>query len=106
MSDEFVERRGATALSTTEGIPQGTLVTVPTAPPTGSPGTGAVVAANTTHWYQDPTFLTTAGGAVLALVPVVAQAISQQTFDWKSFTGSCLLALGAYFRNRNNTVVK
>jgi hypothetical protein len=102
----FVEKRSATMISNTDAVPAGTLITAPTAPSTGSPGTAPVVAANTTHWYQDPTFIATASGAVLTLIPVAAQALQEKTFDWKSFTASCFLALGAYFRNRNNTVLK
>ena len=82
------------------------MVTVPTAPPTGGSGVAPIVAVNTVHWYKDPTIMTTLGGALLALEPVVEDALKQDTFNWKSFALACILALGAYFRNRSNTVTK
>jgi len=79
---------------------------VPSAPPTGATPDHPVVAANTVHWYQDQVIWTTAGGALLALEPVIEDALRQQTFNWKALTLSAILALSAYFRNRFNTVVK
>jgi hypothetical protein len=104
--DPSVERRAATPIGDTGSVPQGTMLTVPAAAPTGGISLGPIVAVNTTHWYADPAFLTTLGGAFLALEPVIEDAFRQSTFNWKSFTLACILALGAFFRNRFNTVVK
>lgn len=82
------------------------MVTVPSTSPTGRAGFSPVVAVNTVHWYKDPTIMTTLGGALLALEPVVEDALRQSTFNWKSFTLACILALGAFFRNRSNTVTR
>lgn len=102
----YPERRAVSLVASTGDVPQGTLLNVPSAPPTGPSGPAPIVAANTVEWYLDPVFISTAGGAVLSLVPVVVDALSQKTFDWKSFVTAAILALAAYFRNNRNTVVK
>jgi hypothetical protein len=105
--DGYEERRGATAIGSTESVPQGTLVTVPSACPTGSSGTAPVVAVNTVIWYKDPGFMSAAGGAALALAsPVVEVLTETQPFHWRPFLAGCILALVAYFRNRANTVIR
>ena len=104
--DGTTERRAPTAIGSTDGIPQGTLVTVPTVPPAGNATIAPVVAVQTVHWYNDPAFLSMLGGALLAIAPVLVEAFSQKTFNWRFFTLSAVSALGAYFRNRTNTVVR
>jgi hypothetical protein len=107
LSDEpQPERRASTPIGNTDCVPAGTLVTVPAAPVTGGWAAAPVVAVNTVPWYKDPTFITTAGGALLSLIPVAVDALSAQTFNWRSFASSALLALAAYFRNRSNTVTR
>lgn len=101
-----IEERIATPIGNTGSVPAGTMVTVPTVSVSGPSGSSPVVAVNTAHWYQDPGFMTAVLGALLALVPVIEDALRESAFNWKSFVLSCLLALGAYFRNKNNTVLK
>lgn len=103
----FTERRQPTAIGSTEGIPVGTLVTVPTAAPSGSAALGPVVAVSTTHWYQDSGFMLAAGGAVIAVGDPIAQALIQKgPIDWRTVSAGVLLGLIAWIRNRTNTVVK
>ncbi len=101
-----IEQRTPTPIGDTGAVPAGTMVTVPTASVSGPPGSSPVVAVNTAHWYQDPGFMTATVGALFALEPVIEDALRASTFNWKSFVLSCLLALGAYFRNKNNTVLR
>jgi hypothetical protein len=105
-----LERRisdGASIVGSTADVPEGTLLRVPSVPPGGPSGTAPVVAVNTAHWYKDPTFLSAAGGAVLALASPVVEVLSEtQPFHWRPFIAGCILALVAYFRNRDNSVLK
>lgn len=102
----YPERRVASLVTSTDNVPQGTLLNVPSAPLSGSPGPAPIVAANTVHWYQDPVFISTVLGALLALEPVVEDALKSQAFNWRSFTLACISALAAWLRNRINTVLK
>ena len=104
--DGTTERRAPSAIGSTDGIPTGTLVTVPAVPPAGPATSGPVVAVATVHWYSDPAFLSMVGGAALSLLPVIVDALQQKTFNWKFFVVSAISALGAYFRNRTNSVIK
>jgi hypothetical protein len=104
-----VERRvsdGVSLVQNTDTVPTGTNLKVPSASPTGAPPEAPIVAVNTVHWYKDQVLLTTLGGAVLALEPVIEDALRSQTFAWRSFTLGCILALAAYFRQKFNTVTK
>ena len=99
--------RKASPISTTEGIPTGTIVNVPAVPSIGSSGTSPVVAVNNIHFWEDPGFLTAAGGALLSISdPVIAALTSTQPFHWRQFVAGCLLALVAWFRKRSNSVVR
>lgn len=109
MSEDYdgtTERRTASPIGSTAEIPQGTLVTVPSAPPTGSSGSAPVVAVQAVHWYKDPAFLSMVGGGVLALVPVITDTLSQKSVDWRYVALSAVSAIGAYLRNRTNSVLK
>lgn len=98
------ERRSA--VESTAGLPEGTLVTVPVASPTGSSTVAPVVAVATVHWYKDPALLSAISGALLSLLPVAIDALQAQTFNWKATLVSALCALAAYFRKQQNTVVR
>jgi hypothetical protein len=105
-----IERRDPapqTMISSTVAVPQGTLLNVPSAQPTGITGTSPVVAVNTTLWYKDPQFVAAVGGALLALAdPIVEALTTSGPFRWRGLIASCVLALVAYFRKSSNTVVK
>lgn len=83
------------------------MVTVPSATPNGGAGLAPVVAVNTRHWYKDPGFLASAGGALLALAdPVVEALTTDGPIRWRSLVAACILAVVAYLRKRSNTVLK
>ena len=104
---DFQERRGATPLGNTDSVPAGTMVCVPSAPEKGPTGSSPVVAANNKHWWQDPGFLSAAGGALLSIAdPVVEVLTSSQPFHWRPFVAGCVLALVAYFRKKTNSVIR
>lgn len=109
MSDEqlFEEKRKASPIGDTSGIPAGTMLTVPSSPPVGSTGSAPIVAANNRHWWEDPAFMAAATGALLAIADPVLEALtSSDPIRWRSFAAGCILALVAYFRKRTNSVLR
>jgi hypothetical protein len=103
----YPDRRTASLVVSTENVPPGTLLNVPSAPPSGAPSPAPIVAVNTTHWYQDAAFLSAATGALLALSEPIVQALQAKgAFNWRSFSLGCILAIVAWLRNRTNTVLK
>lgn len=107
LDGRVIEDRRPTPIGNTDSVPRGTLVTVPSVPPSGGTGQAPVVAVNTRHWYNDPAFLASAGGAFLALAdPIVEALTTDGPIRWRSFIAACVLALVAYLRKRSNTVLK
>lgn len=108
----YPEKRAASPTVDTASVPGGTMLTVPSATPTGpSPvgpaGPAPVVAVNTTHWYADAAFMSAVGGAALALAEPLIQALQAKgPINWRSLALGCVLAIVAYLRNRNNTVIR
>jgi len=108
MADDLPERRGATAIGGTEGIPVGTLLTVPSAPPTGPTGSSPVVAVNNVSKWIDPTFLVSSISSALLIFadPIITAITQKEPFNWRTFTAGCVLALVAWSRTRSNSVTK
>lgn len=97
----------ATPIKSTAHVPEGTLVNVPTAAPTGGAGLPPVVAVNTVSKWMDPTFLAALGGAALALADPIIEVLSKPgPINWRSLILGCILALVAYSRTRSNSVTK
>lgn len=101
---EWVERRTATAIGSTQGIPAGMLVSVPVAPVSGHPGDHPVVAVNTQDWYTSVVFW----GSLVGF-PVL-DAVSEYILAGGQFDRNRLFhiatsaALGAYLAWRRKTV--
>jgi hypothetical protein len=103
----MVEQRKASLVESTASVPEGTMLTVPSAPTSGGTGTAPIVAVNTVPWYRDPGFLSATGGALLALSDPVIEALkSGDSFRWRPFLVGCVLAIVAYLRKTTNSVVK
>lgn len=105
------ERRGVTPIGDTGSVPEGTMVTVPSAPPRGGVGTAPVVAVNTRSKWSDPIFLLTAvtslGSTVTAIVDVLP---SSGPIDWRATAPKIAFAvingLAAFLRTQINSVTK
>jgi hypothetical protein len=112
-------QRATTKIETTEAVPAGTNVTVPTANPVGAMPTKAndsstaapVVAVNTTSKWLDPQFLL---NALLCLGSVVVSALAvlpvNGPINWM-VTGPTMFiaaygALQTWLRTRTNTVTR
>ena len=108
---EVMERRGATILSTTDAIPQGTLVTVPSAPTSGTTGTAPVVAVDNKSRWTDPlfllTFITSLGSTIAAIVDVLPVS---GPISWRATIPKIMFAIingvAAFLRTQINSVMK
>lgn len=112
-------QRAVTKIETTESVPSGTNITVPSAKPTGAMPTlphdestsAPVVGANTVSKWKDPGFLlgviTALAGLVTAIVDVLP---SSGPINWQATWPKLMLvvlgAAGAYIRTLMNTVTK
>src|ERR1017187_2973575 len=109
--DLWGERRTATAIGSTAGIPQGTLVSVPAVTPSGSTGSAPVVAVNVVSRWKSK---------VNILAVVVLPALTW-LYTWLTSAGivafqkhpvvfaSGVTVLGfviGYFRTNSNVVVR
>jgi len=115
----LLPQRATTNIESTNEVPSGTNITVPSAPTSGpipsvTPGAAEkapVVAANTVSKWLDPGFLlgviTFLAGAVPSIVDVLP---SSGPIDWRVTWPKLLLAIlgvaGSYIRQRQNTVTK
>lgn len=111
LPDRGGERRARTPIDTTDGLPEGTMVTVPAAPATGGSGDAPVVAVNTKSKWSDPIFLltfVTALGSVAATVFDVIPATGP--IDWRVTAPKIVFAvingIAAFLRTQINTVTK
>jgi hypothetical protein len=115
----YPDRRTVSLESSTNNVPQGTLLNVPSAPSSGpippmTPGAcekAPIVGANTVNKWLDPGFLlgviTFLTGAVTAVIDVLP---SSGQIDWRVTWPKVALAIlgfgGSYIRQRQNTVTK
>jgi hypothetical protein len=109
--DPWVERRTATAIGSTAGIPQGTLVTAPVVQPTGATGTAPVVAVNViSRWKSKVNILSVAVLPVLTWLYTWLTSAKVVAFEKHPlvFAGG-VTVLGfviGYFRTTSNVVVR
>jgi hypothetical protein len=107
LADSLPERRTSTPIGSTAGIPAGTLVCVPAAPPTGPVPSGPVVAVNVTPFWKsiEP--------YILIIGLPVADAVAEYVLsilDGGAFNASTLkhivitTAVGAYLAWRRKRV--
>jgi hypothetical protein len=115
----LLPQRAVTKIETTEAVPAGTNVTVPTANPVGAIPTlprdastsAPVVAVNTTNKWLDPQFLLNVSLCLLSVVTAVISVLpSNGPINW-IVTGPAMLfaaltALTSFLRTRTNTVTK
>ena len=112
-------QRATTNIATTDSVPSGTNVTVPSAKSTGAVPTTAhddsvsapVVAANTVSKWKDPGFLLGVVTALTGLVTTIVDLLpASGTIDWRGTWPKIMLAVlgaaGAYVRTLMNTVTK
>lgn len=115
----LLPQRATTKIETTESVPAGTNVTVPTANPTGvvptlprDDGTSApVVAVNTVNKWQDPGFLLGVVTSLTGLITSVVDVLpASGPIDWRATWPKLMLAVlgaaGAYIRTLKNTVTR
>lgn len=111
--------RATTKIESTDSVPSGTNITVPTAKSSGAVPTSAhddsvsapVVAANTVSKWKDPGFLLGVLSFLTGLVTAIVDVLpSSGTIDWRAVWPKLMLAVlgaaGAYIRTLMNTVTK
>lgn len=112
LDGRVIEDRRATPLGDTGSIPEGTLITVPSAPPTGKiTDSPKIVAVNTVSKWKDPVFLlmtvTALGTTYTAVMDVIP---SSGPIDWRMTTPKIVFAIlngiGAFLRTQINSVTK
>lgn len=98
--------RKPSPVGSTEGVPAGTLLQVPSTSSTGPTGPAPVVAVNNLHWYQDPGFVAAVIGAFLAISdPIIEILVSNQPLHWRPLIAGALLGVVAWLRSRSNSVI-
>jgi hypothetical protein len=112
-------QRAVTKIETTDSVPSGTNVTVPTAKSSGAVPTTAhddnvsapVVAANTVSKWKDPGFLLGVLSFLTGLVTAIVDVLpSSGVIDWRATWPKLMLAVlgaaGAYIRTLMNTITR
>ena len=104
----MVEQRKASPVESTAEVPQGTMLTVPAANPTGPSGVSPVVAVNKVSKWSDPTFLIASISSVILIFapPIISALAIPGPFNWPLFIAGCLNALLAWSRTRSNSVTR
>lgn len=112
LDGRIIEERRATPIGNTGSVPEGTMLTVPAAPPRG--GTGPdhpIVAVNTTSKWADPVFLLQLISGLTAISTAVIDVIpANGPIDWRATTPNIVMAIlngaGAFLRTQLNSVTK
>jgi hypothetical protein len=107
----FVEKRSSTPVVDTGSVPSGTMLSVPSSPPTGTPPDKPVVAVNTVAKLMDPQFILSVLGSLAGLITSIHDLLpASGPVDWWAISPKILLALGgainAFLRAWTNTVTK
>lgn len=108
LDGRVIEERRATPIGDTSSVPEGTMVTVPSTPPTGGTGEAPVVAVNNVSKWTDPTFLLSSISSIILVFadPLVTAFTSDKPINWRTLVAGCVLALVAWSRTRSNSVTR